>query len=144
MPTPVDIVLIGLIALVISVLGNIGGFGGGVVLVPSLILIFAVEVKVAVGTVLLALLLPALVGTIGAARRKEVNFKFGILIAIPSAAGTIGGVFVVNHLSDREVLIILGVLAFILSQLMLYYSIKKIKNSKEESNENENLGQISF
>ncbi|MCG3221475.1 MAG: sulfite exporter TauE/SafE family protein, partial [Candidatus Heimdallarchaeota archaeon] len=123
MPALVEIILIGLIAVVISVLGNIGGFGGGVILVPSLILIFGVDVKIAVGTVLLALFFPALIGTIGAARRKEVNFKFGILIAIPSSVGTISGVFVVNHLSDRAVLIILGILAFTLSLLMLYYSI---------------------
>ena len=138
MPTPIEIVLIGLIALVISVLGNIGGFGGGVILVPSLILIFGVDVKVAVGTVLLTLFFPALIGTIGAARRKEVNFKFGLLFAIPSSAGTISGVFVVNLLSDWHVLIILCVLAFLLSLLMLYYSIKKIIDRRKEIIEDEN------
>ena len=144
MPTPVEIVLIGIIALVISVLGNIGGFGGGVILVPSLILIFNVEVKIAVGTVLLTLFFPALIGTIGAARRKEVNFKFGLLFAIPSSAGTISGVFVVNLLSDWHVLIILCILAFFLSLLMLYYSIKRIVDRRKEIQEDMSDDQNSF
>ena len=139
-----QLVLIGLLALGVSILGNIGGFGGGVILIPSLILIFSIETKTAVGTVLLALFLPALVGTLGAAKRKEVDFKFGILFAIPSSAGTIAGVFVVHYLTDQTVLIIMGVLAFILSTLMLYHSIKNRKNNTKENEETENLERKTF
>jgi len=137
-------VLIGLLALGVAILGNIAGFGGGVILVPSLILIFSIDTKTAVGTVLLALFLPALVGTIGAARRKEVDFKFGVLFAIPSSAGTISGVFVVHFLTDQAVLIIMGVLAFTLSLLMLYHSIKKRKNNTGENENTESLRKKSF
>lgn len=139
-----QLVLIGLLALGVAILGNIGGFGGGVILVPSLILIFSIDTKTAVGTVLAALCLPALVGTIGAARRKEVDFKFGILFAIPSSAGTISGVFVVHFLTDQTVLIIMGVLAFILSLLMLYHSIKNRKNDTEENEKTESIERKSF
>lgn len=139
-----QLVLIGLLALGVAILGNIGGFGGGVILVPSLILIFSIDTKTAVGTVLAALLLPALVGSIGAARRKEVDFKFGILFAIPSSAGTISGVFVVHFLTDQTVLIIMGVLAFILSLLMLYHSIKNRKNNTEENEKTESIERKSF
>ncbi|MHA1218455.1 MAG: sulfite exporter TauE/SafE family protein [Candidatus Heimdallarchaeaceae archaeon] len=139
-----QLVLIGLLALGVAILGNIGGFGGGVILVPSLILIFSIDTKTAVGTVLAALCLPALVGTIGAARRKEVDFKFGILFAIPSAAGTIAGVFSVHFLTDQAILIIMGVLAFTLSLLMLYHSIKNRKKTTKENDKNESLGKNSF
>ncbi len=47
--TPWELVIIGIIALIIGIIGVIAGFGGGVFLVPSLILIFSVPANIAEG-----------------------------------------------------------------------------------------------
>ncbi len=132
--TPWELVIIGIIALIIGIIGVIAGFGGGVFLVPSLILIFSVPANIAVGTVFVSLFLPAVIGAIGAWRRKEVNFRIGLLFAIPMTGGTIAGVFVVKRISDLAIVITIGILAFLLSVRMVVHAfqIANVENGKQD------------
>ncbi len=133
---PWDLVIIGALALIIGIIGVIAGFGGGVFLVPSLILIFSIHANFAVGTVFLAIFFPALVGTLAAWKRKEINFRIGLIFAIPMTAGTIAGIFVIKRISDLAVVITISILALIFSIRMVVHAfqIANIENGISEEN----------
>ena len=137
----VELSIIGIIALVIAIIGVIAGFGGGVFLVPALILIFSIPAEIAAGTVLFALLFPSTVGAILAWRKKQIDIKFGILFAIPSAAGTFAGALILHLVQDITVVIIITLLILFMSIRMLIHGIrerKKDKNSNNHDTDNKN------
>jgi uncharacterized protein len=66
-----------------GILSGMFGIGGGLVIVPALIVIFELDPKTAVGTSLLALLLPTgLLGVLEYWRRGEMRVVPGLLIAL--------------------------------------------------------------
>jgi uncharacterized membrane protein YfcA len=75
-----------------GILSGLFGIGGGLVIVPVLILIFGFDPKTAVGTSLFALLLPTgLLGVLEYWRRGEMRFGSGLLIAIGIFSGAYFG-----------------------------------------------------
>jgi uncharacterized membrane protein YfcA len=66
-----------------GILSGMFGIGGGLIIVPVLIVLFELDPKTAVGTSLFALLLPTgLLGVLEYWRRGEMRFLPGLLIAI--------------------------------------------------------------
>jgi len=87
----VQLILGSLIGLVGGVLSGLFGIGGGLVIVPALILLVGMTPKQAAGTSLAALLLP--VGILGALeywRAGQVDVRMAILVA----AGLLVGAFI--------------------------------------------------
>lgn len=83
--------LLAAIGLVAGVLGGMFGIGGGLVIVPALILVMKMEQLDAFGTSLAALVPPAgLMGAIEYYRHGNVNVRFALLL---SAALLIGVYF---------------------------------------------------
>lgn len=81
-----------LIGLTAGVLSGMFGIGGGVVVVPALVVLLGYGQKTATGTSLLALLLP--VGALAVltyARAGHVNVRAGLLIAAGIFAGALAG-----------------------------------------------------
>src|SRR5271165_1061941 len=77
-----------------GVLSGMFGIGGGLVIVPALIVLWNLDPKTAVGTSLFALLLPTgLLGVLEYWRRGELRFVPGLLIAF--------GIFCGAHLGAR-------------------------------------------
>lgn len=86
MNTIAGMIALGLFA---GVIGGMFGIGGGLIMVPALVLIFGFDTKMATGTSLLAQLLP--VGILGVReywRRGEIAIGPGLWIAL----GLLGGV----------------------------------------------------
>ena len=111
--------LVFVVSLVIEAVGIIGGFSGGVLLVPLLHFGFGVPFKEAVGTVMLSLGIPSAIATVGSARRKEVDFKLGFIFQVPAALGAIVGALMVVVLPVTVMQVIFGLLAIVLSYRML-------------------------
>ena len=73
-----------------GILSGMFGIGGGLVIVPALIVIFEFDPKTAVGTSLFALLLPTgLLGVLEYGRRGELKLGPGLLIALGIFSGAI-------------------------------------------------------
>lgn len=80
------------LGLVAGVASGIFGMGGGVIVVPGLVLLLGYGQKTANGTSLLALLLP--VGTLAVvsyAREGHVNVRVGLLVSAGIFAGALLG-----------------------------------------------------
>ena len=92
------LVLIGLVAGLFSALF---GVGGGIVIVPLLILLLAFDGKVATGTSLAAIGITALAGTILYAFEGHVDVAHAALVGLPAAAGAITGTAIQQRISAR-------------------------------------------
>lgn len=79
-----------LIGVAAGVLGGLFGVGGGLVIVPALVLLRAIDQKTATGTSLFALLWPVgILGVIEYHRRGELRIDLGTWIAL----GLVLGIF---------------------------------------------------
>ena len=67
------------------------GVGGGIVVVPLLILAAGFGQRTAAATSLAAIGLIAFAGTVSYALRGDVNLTYGLLLGLPAAAGAIAG-----------------------------------------------------
>jgi uncharacterized membrane protein YfcA len=84
----VRLVAIGLVAGVFSALF---GVGGGIVVVPLLILLLGFDERVATATSLGAILVTALAGVIVYGVRGELHWGYAALVGLPAAAGALFG-----------------------------------------------------
>ncbi len=82
------LVLIGLVA---GFLSALFGVGGGIVLVPLLILAAHFSERPAMATSLAAIGVIALVGTVSYALHGDVHLGYAILVGVPAAVGAVAG-----------------------------------------------------
>ena len=82
------LVLIGFVAGFFSALF---GVGGGIVVVPLLILLARFTERPAMATSLASIGVIAAVGTISYALRGDVHWSYGLLLGLPAALGAVGG-----------------------------------------------------
>lgn len=92
------------------------GVGGGIVIVPLLILLLAFDGRAAAGTSLAAIGITALAGTVLYAFDGLVEVGYGALVGLPAAAGAVAGTSLQQRLSGRTLVLafagLLTVLAF--------------------------------
>ncbi len=92
------LVAIGLLA---GVFSSLFGVGGGIVVVPLLLLVAAYTPHAATATSLGAILLTAIAGASLYAVRGDVRPGYAALLGIPAVAGAIGGAHLQQRLSGR-------------------------------------------
>lgn len=90
-----------ILGLVTGVLAGLLGVGGGVVVVPVLMVVFGSSDLVAKGTSLLMMIPTALSGTIGNLRRHNVDIVAGLLIGVAACTTTALGAWISVHLDPR-------------------------------------------
>jgi uncharacterized protein len=113
---PVRLVLIGLVAGFFSALF---GVGGGIVIVPLLVLLAAVPPREATGTSLAAIGVIALVGVVAYGVRGEVDFGYAALVGLPAALGAIAGAVLQQRLSVRALTLAFAALLAVVGVVML-------------------------
>lgn len=95
--------LILLLGSFVGVASGLFGIGGGIVLVPLLVLLFGFEQHIAQGTSLIALVPPVgLLAFINYAKVNEVNWKVGLLIMPGVFLGGLLGSRLAQKLSPRR------------------------------------------
>jgi uncharacterized membrane protein YfcA len=108
------------IGLVAGLFSAVFGVGGGIVIVPLLILLLAFDGKVAAGTSLAAIGITALAGTILYAFEGHVDAAYAALVGLPAAAGAITGTAIQQRVSARALtLAFAGVLAALAVWLLI-------------------------
>ena len=92
------LVAIGLAAGVFSALF---GVGGGIVVVPLLVLLQRLPTRVATATSLGAIAITAAAGTLVYGIRGDVNVGYAALIGIPATFGALGGTFLQQRVTTK-------------------------------------------
>ena len=111
------LVLIGLVAGFFSALF---GVGGGIVIVPLLVLVAAFPQREATGTSLAAIGVIALVGVIAYGVRGEVHFGYAALVGLPAAAGAVAGATLQQRLPVRALALAFAALLAVVGLVMLF------------------------
>jgi uncharacterized protein len=88
--TPLDLLALGAIGLAAGFAAGLLGVGGGIVMVPALVLVLAFDQHVAQGTSLVVIIPAALAGSVTHYRNGRVSLRDAALLA----AGGIGGAVV--------------------------------------------------
>lgn len=92
------LILIGLVAGLFSALF---GVGGGIVVVPLLLLVAHFEERPAMATSLAAIGLIAFVGAVSYAAHGEVKVGAAAVVGLPAAVGAVGGAWLQQRLATR-------------------------------------------
>ena len=84
-----------------GMLGALTGLGGGIIVVPMLILLARFQERSAMATSLAAIGLIAVVGTVSYALRGDVHWGYGLLLGLPAAVGAFAGTTLQQRLGGR-------------------------------------------
>jgi uncharacterized membrane protein YfcA len=118
--TPGSVIGLVVLGLVTGVLSGLLGIGGGVVVVPMIILLFGASDLVAKGTSLLMLIPTALSGTIGNVVRKNVDLPAAAVIGVAACTTTALGAVVAAAISPQLANLLFAVfLAAVAAQLIV-------------------------
>ena len=110
------LVLIGLVAGFFSALF---GVGGGIVIVPLLLLVCRWEIRTATATSLAAILVTATAGVVIYVVHGEVRPVYAALVGIPAAAGALGGSTLQQRLPVRTLSYLFSLVLVVIAVRML-------------------------
>lgn len=85
------IIILAILAVLLSILSAMSGLGGGIFLIPLLVLLFDLPLKYVAGTMLLAMVPFTAVATFRNIQNKYVNFRIGFFIQIGAIIGVLVG-----------------------------------------------------
>jgi uncharacterized membrane protein YfcA len=86
------------------------GVGGGIVIVPLLVLWLGVDERLASGTSLVAIVLVAAVATIVHGAYGNVHLREGVLVGVPAVAGVLAGSELQQRIPRRAISLLFAAL----------------------------------
>ncbi|MEA2155717.1 MAG: uncharacterized protein QOE11_1857 [Solirubrobacteraceae bacterium] len=96
------------------------GVGGGVVIVPLLVLLLGFDERLATGTSLAAIVVIATVATAVHGAYGNVHFREGLLVGVPAVAGVVIGTELQQRISSKAIaLVFSAVLVVVAVDLLL-------------------------
>ncbi len=84
-----------MVGVFVSAFGTIIGFGGGVFMVPILIIFFGFNIEIAIGSTMASLVPASVIASIFNLRDRSIDYVVGTLIQLPAVVGTVLGAFLV-------------------------------------------------
>jgi uncharacterized membrane protein YfcA len=108
------------VGLVTGVLSGLLGVGGGVIVVPAMILLFGYSDLIAKGTSLLMMIPTALSGTVGNLKRGNVDVRSGLLIGVAACVTVTLGSLTAGAISPQLAnILFVAFLAFLVVKTVL-------------------------
>ena len=133
------LILIGL-GLVTGVLSGLLGVGGGVFMVPVLILFLELSDVTAKGVSLLVVIPTGLIATFFSLRRKNVDLRAASAIGIAGALTTVGGAALAFWLDPMVASILFAIFLLVIAIRMAFHALLKHKKSQQsQSKGNSNV-----
>ncbi len=115
--TGIGLVILGIFT---GTLAGLLGVGGGVVVVPALMLLFGASDLVAKGTSLLMMIPSALAGTVPNIRRRNLNLPAALLVGLSASTTTLLGSYLAHRVSPEIANVAFSVfLAAVAAQLLI-------------------------
>ena len=108
-----------LIGLAAGFLSALFGVGGGILVVPLLLLVARFSERPAMATSLAAIGITALAGTIAYALLGRVDPALGALVGVPAAVGAVVGTALQQRLASRALSLAFAALLVVVAVLML-------------------------
>lgn len=112
-------------ALFAGLIGSLTGLGGGVLLVPMLVLLFHVSVRYAVGASLISVIATSSGAASAYLTEGYTNLKIGMFLQVAATAGAILGAIIAGLLHAATIAIIFGV-------VLAYSAYVSLRRKEEE------------
>ncbi len=122
------ILLLGLLGLFAGSVGGLLGVGGGIFIVPLLVLAFSLEAQEAAGTSLVMVMFTAISGTAAYYRQKRIDWKIGIAAACVTVPGAAIGAYTTQLFSSKDLALIFGVVLLGMSAVLIRRSYRRPTN----------------
>ena len=119
-----------ILGIVTGILAGLLGIGGGLIVVPALMIIFGASDLVAKGTSLLMMIPAAVLGTFSNAKNKNVNLRAAAFVAFPACATTFLGSQAAQHISPKLANIFFAIFLGLVALQLLYKTLKPAKTGK--------------
>jgi uncharacterized membrane protein YfcA len=100
--------LIGLGSFAAGLLGALTGLGGGVVLIPMLVLAFGVDLRYAIGSSLVAVVATSSGAAAAYVRQGYTNVRLGIILELATTGGALLGAFLAFFLATSFLEVLFG------------------------------------
>lgn len=113
----VPLVLLG--SFVAGLLGSLTGLGGGVVIVPLLVLVFHVNVKYAIGASLVSVIATSSGAAAAYVREGYSNIRMGMFLEIATTLGALVGASLATRLPSGIIAVVFGAVLIISAALSL-------------------------
>lgn len=118
--TIVTMLVLGLLA---GILSGMFGIGGGLVIVPALVILAGLDQKTATGTSLFVILLPTgLLAVLDYHAQGKLNWRYGLLIAPGVLLGGLLGAKITRGISDLTMKRIYAVFLLVVAAYYLFIS----------------------
>jgi uncharacterized protein len=114
-PSPLVLVGIGVVGGFFSALF---GVGGGIVIVPLLVLLAGFAGHEATGTSLAVIGLTAVFGAAGFSAVGEVDWGYAVLVGLPAMAGTLFAVWLQQRVSARALVLLFAVFLVVMAVVL--------------------------
>jgi hypothetical protein len=109
-----------LLGLITGFLSGLLGIGGGVVMIPALIMVAGLSIREAMGISLLAIIPTALVGFLKSYSAGFVDIRTSLIIASTSVVGAYCGSTAMGMLSTKSLRTIFGVFLIVIGLNILF------------------------
>ena len=126
---PIVILLLSLLGLFAGFVGGMLGVGGGVFIVPILVLAFDLGAQQAVGTSLVMVIFTALSATAAYYRQKRIDWKVGFSAAFVTVPGAMIGAYATQLFSSKNLAIIFGAVIFLMAGALIRRSYRTVNQS---------------
>jgi hypothetical protein len=136
--TIVELAVIFFAGIATGILGALLGLGGGVFLIPFLVLAFGIPMHVAIATSLVAIIATSSAGAIVNLGRHTVNIRLGMLLETLTVFGAICGGITAGYLRGSTLTLIFGVVLLIVSVILFF----KRNNSDQLHLKDEERGEL--
>jgi len=123
----IELALIILIAVIAGLIGSIFGVGGGIILVPLLVLLFNIPIKVAAGISIVSIIATSLMSTSIYLKSGVTNLKLGVILQAAMSTGSIIGALISVYVPEE-------IITLVFSSMLFYASYMMIKSTRTADN----------
>ena len=109
----------------VGIVAGLLGIGGGILIVPSMVLFFQSTELEAKGTSLLVVLVTAAIGSVRNWRYRNLNVQAALLIGIGGAASAFAGAMLAGVLNPRLSSVLIAVLMLIIALRILAEALRR-------------------
>ena len=84
-------------------LGSLTGLGGGVVIIPALVILLGVDLRLAIGASLVAVIATSCGAAAAYVREGWTNVRVGVLLEVATTLGAVAGALIAAHVSKPAI-----------------------------------------
>src|ERR1043166_1773619 len=107
--TPLQFTLLAfVISMVAGMLGALLGLGGGIIVIPALVLLLKIDIRYAIGASIVSVIATSSGAAAAYVRERMTNLRVAMVLEIATTTGALTGAYVAGRIGGRWLYIIFG------------------------------------